>query len=440
MGRALVRASHGAAGSGDESKEILRARGVLVSKDGVAVSMGEMEAARLQAGVARLSLVDESDAVTVGNPATGTFVAVPSVGGVVLRALAAGKTVEEAADEAREHVGVEVDVVDFLAVLEATGVLVADSADADGHGERWITGVPQWLVRPLFSRTAWVCYGAALVFSAVVLLIRPELRPSFENYMFLPDPLAAILVLYAFVTATTVLHECWHWLAARAEGVPARFRVSYRGAFLVAETDLSQLLTLPRGRRYGPLLAGMAFDVSELAVALLLRLLYYDTGLPLNDTITRLLGALVLTAVMNLVFQCAIFLRSDLYALLACALRCENLYRVSWLTLKRRLLPLRSAETEELRVASERDRSVARWFSLLYLVGALAVFAFLLGFVLPSAGGVLYWVIKNIGSMSMGEAAFWESLALGLVTVVSNLAPIPLAIRERRMRRKGVLS
>jgi hypothetical protein len=411
-----------------------------VSDDGAAVSTGEIDASRLRAAVARLSLVDDGDDVTVGNPATGIFVAVPAVGGVVLRTLAAGKSVEEAAAVASEHAGAEVDVVDFLTVLEGAGVLVADPADADGREVRWIAGVPQRLARPLFGKAAWSLYGAAAVFCVVVLLGRPALRPSFENYMFMPDPMVALLILYFFLTGTTVLHECWHWLAARAEGVPARFRLSYRGVFLVVETDLSLLMTLPRRRRYGPLLAGIAFDTSVLAVALGLRLLYYDAGLPLNDTIARLLGALVIATVINLVFQCAIFLRSDLYALMACALRCENLYSVSWLTLKRRLLPLRLAEAEELRAASARDRSVARWFSLLYLVGMLAVFAFLLNFVLPSAGGIVYWMIKNIGSLSVGQPAFWESVALALVTIVANLAPIPLAIRERRLRRKGVLS
>ena len=53
--------------------------------------------APVQQAVARLSLVPEGDDVLVGNPATATFVAVPEVGAVVLRALARGDSTEDAA-------------------------------------------------------------------------------------------------------------------------------------------------------------------------------------------------------------------------------------------------------------------------------------------------------------------------------------------------------
>jgi hypothetical protein len=141
-----------------------------------------------------------------------------------------------------------------------------------------------------------------------------------------------------------------------------------------------------------------------------------------------------------MVTQGLVFLRTDLYALLACALRCENLYRVSWLTLKRRLLPLTESDTEELRQASDRDKAVARWFSLLYLVGMLGLAWFLLRLALPSAAGLIYWTTRNIMSLSTGDAGFWESLLLAVLIFAEAVAPIPLAIRERRLRAAGVLS
>jgi hypothetical protein len=121
-------------------------------------------------------------------------------------------------------------------------------------------------------------------------------------------------------------------------------------------------------------------------------------------------------------------------------LGCENLYRVSWLTLKQRLLPLTKPEAGELGAASGRDRSVARWFSLLYLVGMLGVAWFMLHFALPAAAGIVYWMFRNVTSLSTNTAAFWESLAVAVLMCVETLAPIPLAIRERRLRREGVLS
>jgi putative peptide zinc metalloprotease protein len=398
------------------------------------------QASAVQAAAARLSLVAEGEDVLVGNPATATFVAVPAVGGVVLSALADGRSVAEAAAAAFEHSQVEVDVEDFLATLEEAGILVYEEGAALSGKVRWISGVPSWLIRPLFGKVAWSCYALAFLFVVVALAAEPALRPSFEDYLFLPDPMLSILCLYAMSLIIMIVHESWHWLAGRAIDVPARFRLSYRGAFLAAETDLSLLLTRPRRQRYGPMLAGPAFDINLLALAIGLRWAYFDLGLPLPDVVARMLGALTLMTVTNLVLQCAVFLRTDLYAVLACALRCDNLYRTSWLTMKARLLPVSAEESAELHSASRRDRSVAQWFSVLYLVGMFGVFWFLLTYIVPGAGGWLFWVVRNIQSLNTGSLAFWESVAAALLTTASTLAPLPLALRERRLRRLGRLA
>ena len=49
-------------------------------------------------------------------------------------------------------------------------------------------------------------------------------------------------------------------------------------------------------------------------------------------------------------------------------------------------------------------------------------------------------MVGNIMSLSTGSLAFWESVAVALLTLSSTLAPIPLALRERRLRRLGRLS
>ena len=49
----------------------------------------------------------------------------------------------------------------------------------------------------------------------------------------------SLAVLFPLATALAAAHECGHWLAARAEGVAARFGTDDRMYFLVFETDLT---------------------------------------------------------------------------------------------------------------------------------------------------------------------------------------------------------
>jgi hypothetical protein len=137
-------------------------------------------------------------------------------------------------------------------------------------------------------------YGAAALAALVLLVANPQLRPTFEHLFFLGDPILSILCYAPIGLALGAAHEAWHWLAGRAIGVSATFRVSYRGVFLVFETDLTQIVATPRRRRYGPYFAGMAFDVSVLALALVSRLLYQRGLLGLPDVLYRLLGTIAL--------------------------------------------------------------------------------------------------------------------------------------------------
>jgi hypothetical protein len=397
------------------------------------------------AAMARLVLAPDGAEYVLGRPDLGLYVAVPEPAAVLIRALQGGATLAEATERASESAGSEVDSADFLAGLAEIGLL-AEPGPADGTAAvggrqiRWIAGVKPTTAARFFGRTAWFCYGAAAVFVLAALVARPDLRPSFEDIWFLGDPALSMLSLAPISVLLAAAHEAWHWLAGRALGVPAVFRVSRRGIWLVFETDLTQVVTLPRRQRYSPFLAGMAWDTSLLAGALALRLLYRADLLGLPPTLDRLLGVVVLTQVVTLTWQgAAIFLRTDGYAVLANALRCHNLYRASWLTTKDRFWRLTPAETAELAEVSEHDRRVARWFGLGYALGLAATGWLTLNVGLPFLLGMTLWLVNNLGHPAPGSLAFWESLAVLVLLLAQSLGPVLFGLRERRLRKQGVL-
>jgi hypothetical protein len=393
--------------------------------------------------VAPLVIAFDGDECVIGRPELGLYVAVPIPGGVLLGALQDGASLDEATARASEAAGQEVDGTGFLEGLAEAGVLADVGAEPDGapgRRIRWIEGVSPRVARPFFGKMAWLGYGLAAVTAVGLLLFRPDLRPAFEDAFFLEDPVLSVLAFLPIAVLLGAAHEAWHWLAGRAIDVPAVFRVSRRGIFLVFETDLSQLAAVPRRRRYGPFLAGMALDTVLLAVTLGARALYRAELLALPPVVDRLLAVVVLTQVMSVVWQwAAVFLRSDGYAVLANLLRCHNLYRATWLTVKDRLFRLGDDEAAEFAEISPHDRKVAAWFAVIYLAGITVTSWLTVTFGLPFLVSMLAWAVTNLRGLAITSLPFWESLALLGLVVVQYGVPLVLAVRERKLRKAGDL-
>ncbi|MFI7438835.1 PqqD family protein [Nonomuraea indica] len=375
-----------------------------------------------------LSLVDEGDEVLIGDPETGTFVALPAVGGVVITALQAGSTVEEAARRAEEYAGEPVDVPAFVEALRELGFVDegerAPVATAPVQGRRWLFGIRPERAAPLFGRVAWTVYGLAALVNVGVLAFVPALRPDPGNDVFFADVGLSTVLLYPMFLAVAALHECWHWLAARALGVPARFGVDRRMVFVVFETDLSQLWSVPRRKRYGPLLAGLAVDSLLLAIVFSLRWV----------TDWAVLPALTYVLVFQIAWQCMIFLRTDLYGVLVVALGCKDLWRVQSLLRRRAFGRLGAEEEAELAAAHPQDLRVGRWFRWLWLAGVLVATAWVGLFVLPVLAGLLQWAAAELVA-GPGAWRFWYAVGCLTVALAPWGAAAWLAVRARRLGR-----
>lgn len=385
---------------------------------------------------------DENDEYVVGRPDLGLYVAIPRPGVVLIESLRDGASLAESSKLASDAAGADVDGADFLTDLAETGLL--DSPDdtgttaAGGRRIGWVERIPRAVVEPLFGRVAWTVYGAIAALVIALLVVRPDLRPIFDDIWFLTDPIWSLIALFAVSMVISAGHECWHWLAGRALGVPARFRMGRRGVFLVFETDLSQLVTLPRRARYSPLVAGFAFDVVLLSAALLMRLGFREEVLNHPPWFDRFLGAIVFRQLFVLVWQLfGVAFRTDSYAVLANALGCQNLYRATALAMKFRLWRLDAREEAEFAGMGPRDRSVASWFWVVYLAGVFAMFTLLVGYLVPFIFGTIRWIIPNITSFATDTLVFWQSLVLAAL-LLGQYAVIPLiARRDRRQRRQA---
>ncbi|QYC37678.1 hypothetical protein Nocox_00195 [Nonomuraea coxensis DSM 45129] len=413
-----------------------------------------------------LTVVEEGDEALVGDPATGTFVSMPAVGGVVISALLRGASEEEAAAEAEAFAGEPVDLPSFVAALAELGFLDdrpdGDRPDGDRPGDdrpgddrpggdrpdverqavrtapiqmrRWMAGVSRRVARPFFGRAAWACYLALALFCLAVFVAAPSLFPSPAQDAFLFDDVGlSVLLLMPFVLVSTALHEGGHWLAARAIGLRSRFGVDRRMMLLVLETDLSQLWTVPRRLRYGPLLGGIAVDVVVLSLLLAARLLIRQGVWSPAPAVDATLAVWVFVKLAGLLWQCMVFLRTDLYAVLVNALGCRDLWRVKTLMLRQAFGRLTPAQKAELVAAGPADVRAGRWFRWVWLAGFAGVLAWFVFFVLPVVVAALAWTADRL-VLGPFEPRFWYALLCAALLLGPYVLALFLAVREHVRR------
>jgi hypothetical protein len=368
-----------------------------------------------------LSVVEDGDDVLIGDLERGTFVAVPPVGGVVITALLEGASPAEAAARGEAIAGEPIDMDDFIATLGQLGFLADDAEGVNAPGptapvqQRGWTGGPRAaLVRPLFSTAAWCVYGAATLVVIGCFIARPQLWPHGSDLLITGDLGTSLLILLPVTYLLVGLHEVWHWLAARALDLRSRFGVDRRLFFLVFETDLSQLWSVPRRQRYGPQLAGLAIDMVVLAGLLVAQLVAGPV---------RPLPALVYALVASTLWQCMVFLRTDMYGVLVTATGCRDLWRVKSLLLRRAFGRLDEQQRAELDRADPRDLQVGGWFRWLWLAGYPLAAGYLVLFYGPLLVNVARWAGDGFAS-GVASARFWW----GLLVVAAVYAPIVLTV------------
>lgn len=401
--------------------------------------MAEMLNAGSRVEFRELHVAEQDGEFLVGAPARGEFIVVPAVGVTVIDVLRQGQTIGEAAAAVAGQIDAEAST-DFVAslvelgfVASVDGVEVGACDPVLSHGGR-AGAIATRLARPLYSRPAWT--GYALLFAAclVALTAVPGLRPRAVQLFFLPNPALSLAALTALWLPLAAGHELAHWLGARIEGVPARITISRRYYLMVLQTDLSALWALPRRRRFGPLLAGIAFDTVITAALVAGRAAWLAGWWHPARLVVRLDAALVVEQVIGISVQFLVFLRSDLYAVLVIGLGCLNLTRVSRLRTKRRFRTLTSSEERELASASVRDQRAARWYSWIQVAGAvLCAFYFVIYFV-PAAVMEFRWVVQGLSRAAPVTFLFWETVISGIMLITPALIPPVTFARDRRRR------
>ncbi|WP_432843489.1 hypothetical protein [Dactylosporangium sp. CA-092794] len=372
-------------------------------------------------GIAALTVVADGDGFVVGSPHTGAYVEVPELGVRIIEWLRQGLDVAECERRAAELAGEPVDVVDFLTVLSDEGLLgEPDPREHSGTAARRAGAL-------LFGRAAWAVYAAVVVAAPALLVALPRLRPSYRDAFPFDTQLLNILVVSVLGMVAVAVHEGAHVLATAAHGLRTRLSVSRRLYFLTFQADLTRLWSVPRRARYGPLLAGMAWDVVVLTAALALAATLSGW---LGPVAVRLLRTLVLLQFTALIAQAMVFMRTDVYALLVNATGGKTLWATKGALLRRYLRRASEADERHLADTDPREVTWARRYLWLYVPGIAVALYYLVTFVLPGLPHLVALCVAPIRADGLTTVAAWEGLAALAVAVLPTALAISGAVRS----------
>ena len=285
----------------------------------------------------------------------------------------------------------------------------------------------------MFSRLSLIVGGLLVLLWLVVIVNQPDLAPHPSQVFFIDSILAAQLLMVFGQIPLLGLHESCHVLAGWRAGLPSRLGISSRMFFIVFETQLNGLLGLPRRRRYLPFLAGIYFDLVFIALCGLTASLSRDP----DGTISwfgRLALALAFPVLMRMTWQGLLFLRTDLYYLIAAALGCHDLdgaARIKGRNLWRTIRGLPRLDESDW---SDRDRAIARWYAPAAGVGAVLLTistAFVLQQLLQAA-----WQLCAAGfAAGHRDPHFWDVTISLAICFGQLLLLLILRIRAHRQAR-----
>lgn len=372
-----------------------------------------------------LTYVEEPDGIMVGRPDIESYAVLPEDGAALLRRLADGVPVDEAAAWYEHVYGESVDMEEFLDTLRELGFVMA-------AGERPAVAAPvrlRWLGRAAFSPPAWIGYTALAAACAVAMVRNEHLRPHVNNVFFTSSLILVQVLLAVVQMAGTLWHEAFHALAARRRGLPSPLGLSRRLYFLVFETRMNGLLSLPRRQRYLPFLAGILADV-----LLFSGLTLTAAGLGAASHGGRLALAAAYVTLPRIGWQLYLFLRTDLYYVAATALGCTSLHDAAMSYLRRRFpkLPgVRSVVLSDEDEWSALDRKYAPWYAALAVSGVVFVLIAGAAIVIPALYGFFDRLAVGLAHGDLNTARFWDSTA-ALLLVLIQFVVLPLTAGRRR--------
>jgi putative peptide zinc metalloprotease protein len=266
-----------------------------------------------------LSVQKDGDDYLVGNAELGDFYQFPEQALKILNMLMSGLTASAIQSRLHDEYHETVDVDGFVEQLTSIGFIypgaertkVQEHLDAVARDSRRTFNVSPRIAQAIFSAPMMTAYSATVAYAVVSAILDPRLRIDFNAFYIERYRTPFLLFVLSLALVHVAFHELSHMLAAARHGIKSKYGLSNRLWMVVAESDLTGILTLPRSQRYFPMLAGLMADMLWASLLTILVKILLTVGA--GSFAVQLVQALVLDIIISMRWQFNIFIKTDIY-------------------------------------------------------------------------------------------------------------------------------
>jgi len=207
--------------------------------------------------------------------------------------------------------------------------------------------------------------------------------------------------------------------------------------FIVFETDLTGLWSIPAKARYLPYLAGMVADTIFFSVMTIIAGLTYVSGDPYSFPSAFCL-AMAYSALLRLVWQFSFYLRTDIYYVITTALQCIGLQQITKCIILNRFYRLigRPDKVQDESHWPVRDRQVALWYIPVFLLGYTISIGLFLFVGLPITYLYLAGIFNHLLYSAPLSSQFWDTTTFLALNVLQLSVVGFLLIRDFKRRKR----
>jgi putative peptide zinc metalloprotease protein len=350
---------------------------------------------------------------------SGEFFEMPEICIDAIKMLGNGESLGSTEKKLKErYTEEEVDILDFASQLvelrlveELDGVKIEQTVHI--RKEKWSF---EWISpkagRFFFNKLSMIIYTLLFIANTILIFLHPELFPQYKDLFIFPMMALNIPTWIIISIFLLLIHEFGHILAVKASGQQTKLGVGHRLFLIVFETDMSSIWKLPVKDRNRLYLAGICFDTVILFLTLSAQLLFPN----MVGILQSILHVMVLDIFIRMVYQCCVYMKTDLYLVIENSSGCYNLMENAQQLIRKRLPFIKESKTQE--VIFEGERKTVGLYSIFYFIGVFLTIFLYVVFYIPQLGYAIRQTLPGLGYPPT-NLNFWDSVLFLLQLLIT---------------------